>query len=825
MSDLRNQKRLERKLRRADVRIATVDATPSGNVHKGNGSSTLDAKFAKLLAKNEDELLGFVAKINKLYQEKLKRSAPFVTFVICGMQSSGKSTIMERFMNAPLNIVQEGTGTRCPLDTTCIHDETRKVPVCELYGNELDESWAGDDLSIEEVFTAITEHNRMLASEDRFSTEALQLVYRSSNVQNMRFVDTPGIIANQGLGRDNREDIKKLLKEQMLKPNSKLCVLVEPKEFSTNSIIDFCDQTFGKGNWNDNAIVMMTKFDNKLGDAKSGSKTNHFFEEYHQNNIYPYLIITPTLAREDIEPEALFAERKILLDGAMSHEAEMFREWQQTHSRYREIDPDDRVIVDAIAKRIGFKTASDEMRKQMLVDTATRLPEVLRSLRKDLSHYKEELDAFEGRKRLMDPSNLKYMIGNMLHGMCGRISNYLDGDLETAKQFPDCMKDLEDELQEEDDSEWSSRRLGMRVPIEEEEKWRDIIESMFAENQIPEHVYPSKKFLGGKQFQRAVQLLNATMAEAFPDPHTMKDFVASGAGYLQGGLQRENWERCTLSIVRMASKTSIQPGINFFIKHAGSIFRSLFQVALQDMAYRDANTSQLLKSCPLLKQHLKNTFDDMIWEIMNDAADRTHLSLEPWYSCLDPTLPGFQPNEGEEDEDSNDDEDLYQLTSDGSYVKTPHKREIREKKLKESFFERLSHLSSMMSLLKGTDAKEMLRERERKRASSKKNFLPENRTSMINEDETDKILSYAVQYVFALNEQIQTYLNFQINHFVYNAFKEKIATFPQEFTSDDSWESLIPRDETLDATITDLKDKISGLQESLSDVQAMQMQF
>ena len=23
----------------------------------------------------------------------------------------------------------------------------------------------------------------------------------------------------------------------------------------------------------------------------------------------------------------------------------------------------------------------------------------------------------------------------------------------------------------------------------------------------------------------------------------MKDFVASGAGYLQGGLQRENWER------------------------------------------------------------------------------------------------------------------------------------------------------------------------------------------------------------------------------------------------------------------------------------------
>jgi hypothetical protein len=112
----------------------------------------------------------------------------------------------------------------------------------------------------------------------------------------------------------------------------------------------------------------------------------------------------------------------------------------------------------------------------------------------------------------MDPSNLKLMISNMLHGMCGRISSYLDGDLETARQFPDSMKDLEEELQEEDDSEWSSRRLGSNVPIEDEEKWRGIIDTMFDESEIPEHVYPNKKFLGGKQFQRAFQLLKATMA-------------------------------------------------------------------------------------------------------------------------------------------------------------------------------------------------------------------------------------------------------------------------------------------------------------------------
>jgi hypothetical protein len=305
--------------------------------------------------------------------------------------------------------------------------------------------------------------------------------------------------------------------------------------------------------------------------------------------------------------------------------------------------------------------------------------------------------------------------------------------------------------------------------------------------------------------------------DAFPDPTEMKDYIATGAGYLQGGLQRENWERCTLSIVRWALKRSIQPGINYFIKHVGTIFRALFQVALQDISYRDPDTSQLFKNCPLIKNHLNNKFDEMIWELMSNAADQTHSSLEPWYSCLDPNLPGFHPAE-EDDEDG----ELYQKGIDGEYVKTPSKREIREMNVKDSL---LGAITNFIFSRDGSNAKDMLREREMERAKMKKSFLPEKRTSMINEDETDKILTAAMQYVFALNEQIQTYLNFQCNYFIYNAFKEKMGKFPQIFTTDDSWESMIPDDETLGNSIDVLKDKISGLQDSLNDIQTMQLQF
>ena len=140
MSDEVAARRKKREERRQQKLNSRNDTKAEGGIEKSSTASLLSAsddKIAKLLAKNEDVLLNFVVKVNKVYQEKLNRPAPFMTFAICGMQSAGKSTIMERFMCAVLNIVQEVTGTRCPLYTTCIHDANLTEPKCELSGEEL----------------------------------------------------------------------------------------------------------------------------------------------------------------------------------------------------------------------------------------------------------------------------------------------------------------------------------------------------------------------------------------------------------------------------------------------------------------------------------------------------------------------------------------------------------------------------------------------------------------------------------------------------------------------------------------------------------------
>ena len=136
---------------------------------------------------------------NKVYQENLNNPAPFMTFAICDSQSTGKRSIMERFMGSVINIAQEGTGsTCCPLDTTCIHDDGCEEAQCDLIGTEfVNGGTGGRKLSLKDVFERIVNHNRRLSNDDRFSTAPLRLIFQSKYVQNMRFMDTPGIIVTK----------------------------------------------------------------------------------------------------------------------------------------------------------------------------------------------------------------------------------------------------------------------------------------------------------------------------------------------------------------------------------------------------------------------------------------------------------------------------------------------------------------------------------------------------------------------------------------------------------------------------------------------------
>lgn len=217
-------------------------------------------------------------------------------------------------------------------------------------------------------------------------------------------------------------------------------------------------------------------------------------------------MITPTLAKEDLPTDELFKQRKKLLESADREEHAKFDSWLEGHRLFLQNDPGDALLDSKSMKKIGFTSARTVMREIMLEDTAKRLPEVLSSLREELVKCTKEEKVLLEKDKLNDPGELKAIVTRALSIIQKRIENYLDGDIESSRKFPDRLQNLEEEIVEEEKSDWSSRELNHYNDAEED--WRDQISRL---EEYPEEIQAESKFLGGKQVHRAIEFFRVVM--------------------------------------------------------------------------------------------------------------------------------------------------------------------------------------------------------------------------------------------------------------------------------------------------------------------------
>jgi hypothetical protein len=368
----------------------------------------------------------------------------------------------------------------------------------------------------------------------------------------------------------------------MSKENTKLCVLLEPKEFATNFIVDFCDDTFGASReWMEKTIFLMTKYDKQIEDSRTGSKANKFFKEFFDNKCFPYLTITPTLPKEDLPSDLLFEERRELLDSADSHENKRFCEWKEMHNQFREANIDEDLDT-RVAGNLGFPIAKMKMREIMLRDTVRRIPEVIASLRSELERCRKELAILKEKERMTDPRELRLVVSGMLHAIEERLLAYLNGDLKSALDYPEKMQSLLDEISAEENSDWASKELNFYT--DKEDNWRDKIAEL---EDLPKEVLADSRFLGGKQVQRAISFFIYTTLDSLPDPYELQRHVANTTGYMNGGLLHEAWERAMVQITTVLMRDVSHPGVNYVVKHICSIFRRLADLAIEDVKNGD----------------------------------------------------------------------------------------------------------------------------------------------------------------------------------------------------------------------------------------------
>jgi hypothetical protein len=85
------------------------------------------------------------------------------------------------------------------------------------------------------------------------------------------------------------------------------------------------------------------------------------------------------------------------------------------------------------------------------------------------------------------------------------------------------------------------------------------------------------------------------------------------------------------------------PGINYSIKHIGTVFRRLFSIAMEDIKHGNEFSAEFKIMPRGIERFLATEYDDMLWTLMERVSGGTHISLEPMYSTIDPSLPTSTP--------------------------------------------------------------------------------------------------------------------------------------------------------------------------------------
>ena len=305
------------------------------------------------------------------------------------------------------------------------------------------------------------------------------------------------------------------------------------------------------------------------------------------------------------------------------------------------------------------------------------------------------------------------------------------------------------------------------------------------------------------------------MIDALPDPFQLRDKVANVTGFLSGGLQHENWERAMVEITRVCLKDVSHPGLNYVVKHVGSIFRRLFTIALEDVKQGEKFSAEFKQIPTGVERFLQSEFDDMLWNLLVNASNEVHSSMEPMYSSIDPNLPTFHC------------ERLVNHAPKDHFVKKGEEYVSVDEDSKEQFEDGwMSSIKGKMAALvnnkSNNSAKSFLKDENRKRATTKKSFLPDERAAMITEEETDLILKRSFEYIVALMEFNLFVFRFQLNYHLFQGFKNAIKSTLMTKVNDADWNELVRPDPSINERLVVLEEQQHGLQESLDDVLRMQ---
>lgn len=201
--------------------------------------------FSKYFRKLDPHTYQVFQTFNRLRTTAIKYGVELALpeIVVVGMQSVGKSSLIEAFAGLRLNNCGYGTKTRRPLVLEMLqNDKYQHKPHCQ-FGH------LPQPTPIELVADVVIDMNEQVGSG--FSSIPIQLRIEHSDMPNLVIVDTPGFQP------ENRE-LRDLIRKEMMPPNRMIVCLESSKTawegFTFTSLVNEVDPEWKR------TVVVVTKF-------------------------------------------------------------------------------------------------------------------------------------------------------------------------------------------------------------------------------------------------------------------------------------------------------------------------------------------------------------------------------------------------------------------------------------------------------------------------------------------------------------------------------------------------------------------------------------
>ncbi len=214
---------------------------------------------------NESSIKSAIQMMNRLKDAGIKNFFQVPELVVVGIQSSGKSAVLERIIGIELLPSASGLCTRTPIEVRLINTEKEEYANIFLRESETDET--EKEVYVEnlvDIKQMIIDQTKLKAGGNKdIKDKPIVITVFSPKCPNLTLIDLPGVVNLPIPDSDQPENIKEITlnitRRYCEKPqNLILCVLDSCADINTNEILKFCKDLDKEGK---RTMCVLTKCD------------------------------------------------------------------------------------------------------------------------------------------------------------------------------------------------------------------------------------------------------------------------------------------------------------------------------------------------------------------------------------------------------------------------------------------------------------------------------------------------------------------------------------------------------------------------------------